>query len=117
MNSAIHKDICIRFEVDGRKFKAVGFLNQGESLVDGDEMLRRVPGAIGEEDTNFLDERVDQDWSRDLFLYYLATARRNPDDPRYVRYFYRFASRCVRDWYDLDYRWGGRVLVVCRDDA
>ena len=54
----VHKDICIRFVAmkggETRRFKAVGFLKEGESPVDGDEMLRRVPKAIGEEDSNFL---------------------------------------------------------------
>jgi hypothetical protein len=110
-----HKDICIKFEVDGRRYEAVGFLGKGESSISGDEMLRRVPDAIGEEDVNFLDERVDQDWSRDMFPYCLATARRNPDNPRSVRCFsWKSFGGWHQGWSRLGRQWDGDDLVLRR---
>jgi hypothetical protein len=117
--SVVHKDIRKKFEArsksgEVRRYEAVGFLNQGESWVSGDTMLERVPDAIGEEDGKFLDECVDQDWSRELFPYYLATNWRGPDYPRYVRYFSRGGGRWHRFWSGLGSRWGGSGLVVRR---
>ena len=111
---AAHKDIRIQFTMEDRHFEAVEFLNEGEDSVSGDEMLRRVPDAIGEEDTNFLEKRVGQDWSRDLWPYRLATNRRDPGDQRRVRFFYRSGFRWDRDWRRLDGQWHGYALVVRR---
>lgn len=50
---AAHNTTMILFEIGGCKFEGVGFLNEGERSVDGDEMLTRTAvenhGAIGEE--------------------------------------------------------------------
>ncbi|OGH78205.1 MAG: hypothetical protein A2224_01715 [Candidatus Magasanikbacteria bacterium RIFOXYA2_FULL_40_20] len=119
----VHKDICIRFVAmkggETRRFKAVGFLKEGESPVDGDEMLRRVPKAIGEEDSNFLDECVDQDWSEALWPYFLVTARRCPDDPRGVRcFFWNDILGWLQVWCIIDcISESEECLVVCLDDA
>ncbi len=56
------KDIRIKFEVDGRRYEAVGgFLGEREKTVSRDTMFKRTDrengGAIGEEDTKFLSER------------------------------------------------------------
>ena len=109
-----HAEIRIPFTVDGRNFEAVGFLREGEPSVSGDEMLRRVPDAIGEEDAKFLDERYGQDWSRDLWPYWLATAWRGPAYPRYVRFFDRYGGGWDRCWSYLDDQWHVCVLVVRR---
>ena len=113
-----HKDICIKFEAtrrgETRRFEAVGFLKDGEPSVDGDEMLRRVPNAIGEEDSNFLDECASQDWSRELLPYYLATNRRYPGYQRHVRYFRQISDRWVRGWHGLDIQWYRGALVLRR---
>ena len=57
-----HKDIRVPFTVDGRNYEAVGFLNEGESPVSGDEMLKRTAGknggAIGGWDEEFLSKRL-----------------------------------------------------------
>lgn len=115
-----HKDIRKPFSVthpktgETRHFEAVGFLNEGEAFIYGDEMLRRVSDAIGEEDANFLDECVGQDWSKDLWPFYLATNRRHPDYPRDVRSFDRGGGGWSRDWDSLGHRWSGSGLVVRR---
>jgi len=68
-----HKDICIKFEVDGRRFEAVGFLSDDETPVDGDEILRRIPNAINKEDTIFLYNHRNEEWPYELRSYYLIT--------------------------------------------
>jgi len=115
-----HKDIRKEFEVkdektgEVRKYEAVGFLEDGEPSVCGDEMLRRVPDAIGGEDVKFLEECIDQDWSRELWPYYLATNCRHPDGPRSVRCFCRYASRWYRARRWLGIVWGDYCLIVRR---
>lgn len=84
----IHKDIRRKFEAHGRngevrRYVAVGFLNDRESRISGDEVLRRVPDAIGEEDWAFLWECVDEL----VHARALLTNRRPPNDPRHVSYF------------------------------
>lgn len=116
-----HKDIRIPFEVDGRKYEAVGFLNEGETLVFADAMFERTSkengGAIGDEDEAFLSERRAK-LPAELRQYYLATARLNPCDPWYVSYFNLSPSTngWRQDWGGLgpDCRWGGLFLVLRR---
>lgn len=111
---ATRKKVRIRFTVDGRNFEAVSFINKGESSVGGDEMLQRVPDAIGKKDGKFLERRVDQDWSRKLWPYYLVTNRRHSARSRSVRYFRWHDGEWSRYWSRLDVQWDGRVLVVRR---
>lgn len=37
-----HADIRITFEVEGRRFEAVGFFKEGDRFVDGNEMFSRT---------------------------------------------------------------------------
>jgi len=97
-----------------RRFVAVGFLQNKEKPILGDEMLRRVPGAIGEEDSDFLDACVEQEWSEDLGDYYLATNRRSPHHSRSAQCYYRYGSRWDQSWKGLGRRWDYDCLVVCR---
>lgn len=112
-----HKDICIKFEVDGLKFEAVGFLSEGERSVDGDTMLSRTAGenggAIGEADWTFLSERTNQ-FPTELRRYYLATGRRRPGLPRLVSCFGWSGLRWCQDWYYLGHRWSDYGLVLRR---
>jgi len=105
--------IRIEFEVGGRQYEAVSFLNEGEPSVDGDTMLARVPDAIGDEDEVFLSEHC-VELPEFLRHYYLVTARRDPGGPRSVSCF-RWSGRgwCQR-WGWLGVRWGGGCLVVRR---
>jgi len=116
-DTMIHKDICIKFEVDGRQYEAVGFLNEDESSVDGHTMLSRTAGenggAIGDDDETFLKERRDK-FPEELRKYYLATGRRNPDDPCVVSYFIWCSGRWCQYWDGLGSRWRGFVLVLRR---
>ena len=53
-----HADIRIKFEIDDRKYEAVGFLQEGEAPVSGREMMRRTDtengGVIGDIDEGIL---------------------------------------------------------------
>ncbi len=122
---AAHKDIRIPFEIEGRRFEAVGLLKEGEPPVDGDEMLARTAGenggAIGEEDEMFLREHLLVPPEALWWPRLLVTNRRPPDDLRY----YGINSRCVscfsfihgrllQFWHSLDDRWPDLCLVVRR---
>lgn len=112
-----HKDIRIGFEIEGRRFEAVGFLNEGESSVLGDTMLERTAGenggAIGDEDEAFLSERRAK-FPAELRRYYLTTNRRHPGHPRLVSCFSWYDVRWCQFWDCLVYQWDGNVLVLRR---
>jgi len=123
-----HKDIKKSFSAthpttgETRHFEAVGFLNEGELPINDDEMFKRVPDAIGEEEGKFLDECFKQDWSQELWSHNLVTAWRHPDRPRSVRCFVRHGHYWAqhghywaRLWSDPDgLRWNEYDLVVRR---
>lgn len=114
---AAHQDILITFEVEDRRYEAVGFIREGETSVDGDEMLRRTAGknggAIGEEDVSFLRERRGQ-LPDTLRPYWLVTGQRDPDNPRYVSYLYFYGIGWCQGWNWLGHQWNDYYLVVRR---
>jgi len=114
---AAHNKIRIPFEIDGRRFEAVGFLTEWESSVNGDEMLARTAtengGAIGDEDEAVLSERRDK-LPTELQKYYLVTNRRHPGNSRNVSYFSWDGVRWHQYWSSLDDQWHGHGLVVRR---
>ena len=74
---AAHKDIRILFEVGGRRFEAVGFLEEGEQQrVSGSTMLERTSkengGAIQKEDAEHILHLLDQ-LPTELEMYRLMT--------------------------------------------
>lgn len=78
-----HRDICIESDIEERRYETVGFLNEGETWeVNGYNALRRVPDAIGEEEYVFLRVKthIDNFPSQPKGYWYLATARRDPDN-------------------------------------
>ena len=105
-----HKDICIRFEIDGRRFEAVGFLNEGEISMSRVIMLERADKKNGgalvkDEDTVFLSERRIQ-FPTELQQYYLVTSCCDaPTDPRYILFFH---------WNVCDNKW--RKALISPDD-
>ena len=113
----IHKDIRITFKVKGRRYEAVGFLNDGEPSVDGETMLSRTAGenggAIGKEDVAFLLEHPSK-FPKKLQKYYLATGKRDPAGPHGVSGFCGNDRRCSRSWRSLDFLWYDRDLVLRR---
>lgn len=92
-----HKKICITFELEGRLFEAVGFLEAGEELSE-EEILRRVAdknnGAIGRDDTDFISEHL-HNLPQELRRYYLITGCFAKDKPRYLVHFFF----CVNSWH------------------
>ena len=112
-----HKNIRIQFEVDGRHFEAVGFLNDGERSVTGDDMLERAArengGAIDDEDETFLSERRAQ-IPKELQRYGLVTNRRNPRFPRDVVCFGFDGDGWYEYWDFLGSQWYAFGLVLRR---
>lgn len=114
-----HEDIRITFvSGDGKRtYEAVGFLKEGETSVNGDTMLERTAskngGAIKDDDWDYLREHGFQP-NPELEKYYLATDRRNPDNPRSVSYFFRYDDVWGEDWHDLGRQWHRLGLVVRR---
>lgn len=74
-----HKDIRFKFELEGRRYEAVGFLKPGESQITGYAMLRRVSvengGAVGEEEVRHICLHANK-LPTGLRAYYLATNQR-----------------------------------------
>lgn len=112
-----HKDIRITFELDGRRYEAAGFLNEGESSVDGDTMLSRTSGenggVIGDDDEEFLSEHRSK-FPKELRKYYLVTGRRRPVDPWSVSCFCWYIRGWFQGWGILGGQWYGSVLVLRR---
>jgi len=112
-----HKDICIKFEEKGRRFEAVGFLDEGKTYVTGDEMLARTAGengsAIGDEDEAFLWEYRDC-WPNELRPYLLVINRHGPGGQRRVSCFLWNGDSWDEDWLWLGDCWFGSYLVLRR---
>lgn len=114
-----HKDIRILFEVADRRFEAVGFLNEDEASVDGEEMLRRTAGenggAIGDDDEMFLREHLEGLLVELRWYYLLATNHRHPDNSRHASYFCPGGGLgWVYLWKWLDSQFGDNFLVLRR---
>jgi hypothetical protein len=113
-----HKDIRIRFTVEGRNFEAVGFLKEDDVSGYGDKMLRHTAGenggAIGDEDEAFLRERLQQ-LPKSLQYYNLMTNRRRPGYPQHVSYFGFSGNKWGQHWDGLGhFRRRDHDLVVRR---
>ena len=84
----IHKDICIKFEADGRQYEAVGFLHKDELSVDGNTALFRTVGRIGTaygyDDEVFLSKHLNN-FPDELWKYLLVTKRRYQNCPHFVK--------------------------------
>lgn len=112
-----HKDIRIPFEVDGRRYEAVGFLNKDEQLVSGEDMLSRTANPscniIGEDDAVFIDERLNL-LPENLRKFHLVTNQRRPDSPRNIMIFCCHDGMWRKFWSHLDCAWREDELVVRR---
>ena len=111
----LHADICIAFELGGQSFEAVGFLKDEENIL-GEEAIRRVDnGHIvrSGEDWQFIYENR-QDLPEELNDFWLATARPNPGDPRYVSCLDRHDGEWYDRWFNLDNGWFRNGLVLRR---
>ena len=111
-----HNRIRIPFEIKGRNYEAVGFMNKGESPVNGDEMLRRIAsengGLIGKDDSAFI-AKYRRQLPKKLQQYLLVT--------NYEDYYQPCVSclswsghwiKCLR-WFNDRY-WDDNSLVVRR---
>ncbi len=112
-----HKDIRKQFEVKGRRFEAVGFLEEGEPSVDGDEMLKRTNGenggVIGEEDEGYIGQYHDQ-LPVELQRYWLVTNRFHNGQRHFLNLFWFYDGRWDRDWHELNRQWREHYIVVRR---
>lgn len=115
-----HKDICIQFEIKGRRFEAVGcFLNEDDTMVTRNTMLERTDRdgmIVGEEDWEFIYENR-QDFPPELRDYFLVTKRPYPDRPTRLSCFIWYNP--FGKWFDfcshyVDYQWDDNYLVLRR---
>lgn len=115
-----HKDICIKFEREGRRFEAVGFLEEGEPAVYSDDIIRRT-----DLDGNVLKSSEDYDFlccatgkfPQELSSYHLFTMIRllgNPE-PKYLC-FSPYNNTWLDGWMPL-WRWFGADFLVLRRRA
>jgi len=78
-----HKDICVRFELGGQQFEAVGFLEEGEESVLKEEALRRCDNGaliVEKEDFDFI-FRYRRELPREKYQTRLVTGVQTPDFP------------------------------------
>lgn len=112
-----HKDIRIQFKVDGRRYEAVGFLDENESSISGDEMIRRTAGenggAIRDEDGAFFSDHL-APLSRELWPYLLVISHNSR--PNYLEVVLRFGFECrlYKGWDVPSYHWGNSSTLVVR---
>lgn len=116
-----HKDIQIQFQVKGRCYEAVGFLNDGWWGVDGYYMLKHTDGnggAITEEDRNFLNEHRDLMPSEGELRKYdkLMTGACHPQSDGLIYFFSLYGNKWFSPelWLDLDESFCANVLVLRR---
>lgn len=103
---AAHKNIRIQFEIEGRRYEAVGFLNEEEESVNGNEMFARTAnengGAIVGEDYEDISKHRNE-LPTELRGYYLDTKQRRFDFPRdSFQYF---------NWHDRDGWYEGSCIL------
>ncbi len=121
MDQGIHADICIPFELGGRKYEAVGFLKKWEDWlagpwVSGYEMLRRTDQdgrVVGTEEWVHLVTHLDE-LPNELRRYRLATkhpGRLIHGDIEYL--YYEYGAWGVH-WSHLEDPWGIDTLVLRR---
>jgi len=115
-----HKNIRIKFEVDDRRYQAVGFLRKSDGdYVFGTKMLRRTAtkngGAIGKEDETFLKRRFNK-LPNELRRYWLVTSFRNPNHPRKISCFHwsDYHRNWSQGWYHIGGWWRDYCLVLRR---
>lgn len=112
---ADHSLTRTKFQIDGRQYEAVGLFSKDGSLVDGEDIFRRVSfegfKVIGEEDEQFIFQRrtkIPRQFQED---YYLFTGRPMSGKPKRFACFW-FSG----DWHQLWLRPEfdlGKVLVLC----
>ncbi len=107
----------ITFEIAGRQYEAVSFLNPSETSVNGDTMVARTEGenggGLGEDEGLFLWEHRSE-WPAELKRYYLVCTKWRVPGPRDVRCFDWDDGGWYQDWLSLDGRWDGTRLVLRR---
>lgn len=112
----IHKNIRIPFILGGRDFEAVGFIEENESSIDGDEMSKRTNKnnkVIKKEvDWQFILEHLNE-LPKELDEYSLLTIRRHPEFLDVICYLYRSVTYGWREnYYSYSYPWDNRWLVL-----
>src|SRR3989338_6195427 len=109
----VHNEIRIEFELKGRRYEAVGFLEKDEPSVNGDGMLKRTDkdgNVVGEEDYQYILKRRKK-LPKALDKYYLAT-KRPPVFPRYVSCLRWDGNAWFEHWDSLDCQWDDFTLVL-----
>jgi len=102
-----HKDICIKFEVEGHRFEALGYPSKVEPPFDCDDnMFQHVPNVIGKEDEAFLWKHRGQ-LPEELRSYCLVTNQGYPDNSHHVSCF---------EWYDDGWERSWSWLAMVSDD-
>ncbi len=119
----IHKDIRIEFELDGRRFAAVGFRSEARfERVDIAEVFRRTDtdGTVVSEETDYQfiwtrRERLPQELRRAHGVDTLLTKRAHPGKPNSITYLeFVGAWWCEQPWpVTLPCGWSSSSLVLC----
>ena len=117
----IHADIDVRWEVEGRRYRVLGFLNKGEPSTLGNTAFERVTAKLepGERVV-----KTNEDWDQayedrhsipsECEPYWLATKRPDPGAPEGVSLLGRGPGEWGEYWAHPGGLWSGRCLVLCR---
>ena len=119
-----HRDIRIPFEIEVRKFEAVGFLNDddvvdGVARVRGGIMFERTShengGAISGEDATFFFKHCWKQLPVELEPYFLVTNLHNPEGCRgNFGIFYKYKLHWNIYWeFDFAYFFEDHLVVRC----
>jgi len=107
----------ITFEIAGRQYEAVSFLNAGEPSVNGDTMVARTEGenggGLGEDEGLFLWKHR-KEWPAELKRHYLVCTKWRDPDPRGVRFFGWSDDDWYQGWGSLVSQWHDAELVLRR---
>ena len=111
-----HANICISFELEGVRYEAVGFLQDGEDSVELREAIERAGETVvsGDEDWKRIKRGLNQLPGELLKFNWLVTNRPSPDYPSYVSCLDRSARGWRGDWSRLRRHWRRYGLVLRR---
>ncbi len=114
----VHKDIRIQFEIEDRRYEAVGFLNEDEPSIEGYKIFPRVNGdnggVIDYREMVFINEHRNQ-LPTSLNEFVLVTDSRDLVDDLHDTELFRWMNgKWWRLYGCVDQKWGANYLVLRR---
>lgn len=110
----LHKDICIRFEIEGVRYKAVGYLERGVTSIMAEEVCRRATKLVVTSEVDWKRIHCNRRKLPDELLKfsYLLTNRRGNDG---ISILQRVSGEWRNYTRPLRENCNRRGLILCRD--